>query len=630
MNNKQFINSLTEDELKIIKTITYDYNNINIVGSFKDEKIKFWSDIDVREDIYIDVTKSKYDYYNDELKNIYIQNTISEILTDIIYKINENKNYFITEIKFGTNLFIHDPFYYGYIDTDDNILYDFNIKNMKKRLKFLIKNNIFNKQQYNTIIKILNSKVKNEKKYELINDFMINKLPYIKKIDKYSPLYIGYIMNGIIYDYDYNKIKNNIYYLFNIASSINKKQYDDLNLLIKKNINIKDWEALGEYIRNLDILKWTPKELFDGKKYYGKDDFYEISKSIAAEASYNNIIKIDIIAEIDNRFLEISNYISIYVKKKPKQKFYIWNTDKIDFENEIKEDIEKLFYSEFHYKPFKGIKRMYSLAKFKKYEDDIILFEKFLDSDYGLISQIISNIDTIILLINTQNNEFLPWQNIFNNIDQFKQNIYHISDVKIDKLKIFKTIDKIIKNKNKNSLPELLNSIKFYLQDILNINSINFIQNNFNVFPDRYLPINRKYKIENLKDIKILGGYSGGYSLNEFISDLPFELHMIDFSQWLPRRYSFCGPGSKLKERLNSDDTPKPWSEPINKLDKGCYYHDLAYRNNNDLLTRNEADKKLQNVADDIILDSKNISKSELFNSYLVQKIMDYKVKNKV
>jgi len=41
--------------------------------------------------------------------------------------------------------------------------------------------------------------------------------------------------------------------------------------------------------------------------------------------------------------------------------------------------------------------------------------------------------------------------------------------------------------------------------------------------------------------------------------------------------HCFTGPGTHLDQRLNPDMTPKEWSEPINRVDKAAYHHDLAY-----------------------------------------------------
>lgn len=68
--------------------------------------------------------------------------------------------------------------------------------------------------------------------------------------------------------------------------------------------------------------------------------------------------------------------------------------------------------------------------------------------------------------------------------------------------------------------------------------------------------------------------------LNRMINTLPVEIH-------IPGGYRFCGPGTKLKERIARGDVPK------NKLDEACMEHDIAYRDNKNLKRRHEADKVL-------------------------------------
>lgn len=71
--------------------------------------------------------------------------------------------------------------------------------------------------------------------------------------------------------------------------------------------------------------------------------------------------------------------------------------------------------------------------------------------------------------------------------------------------------------------------------------------------------------------------------INDLINKLPVELHIPG--------YQYCGPGTKLKKRLERGDPG------INKLDEACKDHDIAYSQNKDLDHRHEADKILQEKA---------------------------------
>lgn len=60
------------------------------------------------------------------------------------------------------------------------------------------------------------------------------------------------------------------------------------------------------------------------------------------------------------------------------------------------------------------------------------------------------------------------------------------------------------------------------------------------------------------------------------MNKLPFEAHV--------QGYKFCGPGTKLKKRIERGDLP------LNSLDEACRGHDLAYFKHSDLSKRHEAD----------------------------------------
>ena len=71
-----------------------------------------------------------------------------------------------------------------------------------------------------------------------------------------------------------------------------------------------------------------------------------------------------------------------------------------------------------------------------------------------------------------------------------------------------------------------------------------------------------------------------GKLINTGIDSLPVELH-------LPGGYQYCGPGTKLQERLTRGDPG------INKLDKACKDHDIAYSKYSDSFNRTVADNIL-------------------------------------
>lgn len=71
----------------------------------------------------------------------------------------------------------------------------------------------------------------------------------------------------------------------------------------------------------------------------------------------------------------------------------------------------------------------------------------------------------------------------------------------------------------------------------------------------------------------------GSGFLNSIINSLPFEAHLPG--------YHFCGPGTKLRKRLERGD------RGVNDLDEACREHDIAYADHKDVASRHEADKVL-------------------------------------
>ena len=94
--------------------------------------------------------------------------------------------------------------------------------------------------------------------------------------------------------------------------------------------------------------------------------------------------------------------------------------------------------------------------------------------------------------------------------------------------------------------------------------------------------------------------------VNSIINKLPVELHIP--------HYEFCGPGTRLKERLARGD------RGINLLDSACKEHDISYSENRDNV-------KKRNIADEVLAEntwSRFIAK----NSNLKEKVAAYAVAN--
>ena len=109
-------------------------------------------------------------------------------------------------------------------------------------------------------------------------------------------------------------------------------------------------------------------------------------------------------------------------------------------------------------------------------------------------------------------------------------------------------------------------------------------------------PISQAY-FDSLKLNPIYKGgdkrsFAGG-DIQKMITKLPFgEIHLPG--------HQFTGPGTRLDEKLNPDDTPKEKYKPINRIDQAALKHDIIYRDNKDIKTRHEADREMIKELDSI------------------------------
>lgn len=126
-----------------------------------------------------------------------------------------------------------------------------------------------------------------------------------------------------------------------------------------------------------------------------------------------------------------------------------------------------------------------------------------------------------------------------------------------------------------------------------------------------------------------LGDFLNNFSLNEMISNLPFEAHLIDRGDdGRVRKSSFIGPGTKFTDRVKLDDYGniiKIITPPINKLDAGAMEHDRVYTLYSDVDNRNIADLELKKIADDVYKHSHD--RLQRANALLVGLIMKTKIK---
>ncbi len=140
-----------------------------------------------------------------------------------------------------------------------------------------------------------------------------------------------------------------------------------------------------------------------------------------------SVIKVDIIAPYGDRFIEASTFfILANVNEKGKKKYLNIPDDFfVKFTQALKKEVIKYA----NEKPFKAVKRLWSLGRVN---NDLKLLKKLapmIDSNLSLLSQINADLETLILML--EKIEQLPTQEMAIEVDQFKERLATIADIEL-------------------------------------------------------------------------------------------------------------------------------------------------------------------------------------------------------
>jgi hypothetical protein len=329
----------------------------------------------------------------------------------------------------------------------------------------------------------------------------------VKKIDKLRGYYLGDVkvgldliynidigqwQNGVLYNYDYESIVNQINYLHD-NGYFNDIDYNQLINTIKIHPTHDEHDEFYEELRKHFVLRWSDKELLQGYKIVLPNRKITLKQAL----EHKTMVKIDIWAPVNGKYLEVSNfYILIELTNDGKHVLVNLPQDYLDtFEQSIKKEVEKLFYSKVYYKPFKLVKRLWSLARINKDLKMIYYLTPLISSEASLLSQVNSEIDTLILML--ENLVSLPIKTMINQIDLFRSKFSTLIEIDYkEEQNIDHIISNIVENYENMSRNELINDLKFikkYNTQLINDFTISYLK------AYKVVPIPRNFLPEKLK-----------------------------------------------------------------------------------------------------------------------------------
>lgn len=227
-------------------------------------------------------------------------------------------------------------------------------------------------------------------------------------------------------------------------------------------------EIIEEIIRKYKIIRWSSNQIELGKQIrYGKT-FY-LKDCIDTFSPIN----IEVIAVINNKFTDLSNFYVLMFHDKISDRDILINfpqeylTDGKKFVIKgLKEGINKVLFSDLNKDVFKGIKRMFSLARLT---DNNMLFNKikpYISGPLAELSQLKSELATIHEILEFTDN--LPWNVVYSQLDSIKWRLGgNISLSKDEFNEIMYLIDNILSNKNDKQY--MKDSILYCKNILLNI-----------------------------------------------------------------------------------------------------------------------------------------------------------------
>jgi len=270
------------------------------------------------------------------------------------------------------------------------------------------------------------------------------------------------------------------------------KDYRILNKTIK-NKTANAYDVTHNIIREYRVLRWTSDEILKGEKQLlGK----KISLVEAAD-TVNQLFKIDEVTIIQNKLTEVTNvYFLAYIDKKGNQHDIIGPSPSAQLQ--LRDEIEKLYYSDMFYSPFKVFKRMFALAQMPDnrgtpiFNDVIYSLKGFISSTTSLVYQLKSELEVIELLLEKVKSP--PLVTINNSLDSIKFRLASYLELSENKLEdINNLIDQAIHANIKAKL-SLIDDIKKILKININYATIVYMDSvRLNPPPDFMLPTEHKY-----------------------------------------------------------------------------------------------------------------------------------------
>jgi len=267
------------------------------------------------------------------------------------------------------------------------------------------------------------------------------------------------IENGQIVGYDPAKVLAGV----ESAPFIPKNEKDAIRRKVRAVSTPAQFLELRDMLK-YHIIRWTPSEVLSGKRTIDNRT-YSLAECLVSKS----ITKVDAVAEIRDEFKEFGVVYRFYKDGK------LVNDDGREFKKSLVEDI-------IQYKAegneYKALKREFSLARADKNEPAITQLNKVLNSDLGILYNVLSDITTLIPLLES---EAVSKKDVKEEIDGFIDrlaNIYSVNPYLKQEGKVLRLIDSALSSGSMKGVASKLKELEPVLMKALSAGTLDKVRLN--------------------------------------------------------------------------------------------------------------------------------------------------------
>lgn len=290
---------------------------------------------------------------------------------------------------------------------------------------------------------------------------------YFVDIGKYNPV------RGKLEGYDQYKVVDSIVNIYK-KGLLTKSETLELLRMAHEKPDAYQYHTLYDALKKWFVVRWTDEELLKGYKMLPHNKKITLEEAI----QQGTVVKADMWALVDDRFMEISNWLTL-IAKVGNSKIYLSEKPDLTYEESVMNDI-LLFKDPRFKKHMKLAKRMWLYAISQNDNYTIRQLYPLFSSPIAKLYQIQSEMEILIGMLEKLSRP--PYRLIKKQIAQFKMRIGTVPEANIseeNERKVLSYFDRAIEAKNdREKMAKNLGAAFDIVRDIVDTRAMKYIEKN--------------------------------------------------------------------------------------------------------------------------------------------------------